>query len=114
MYGGAGDDTYYVDTDNTGDWTIELPNEGTDTVISSVSRILGNPNLENLILTGSAVSGSGNAADNVITGNDADNVLYGLVGNDTLNGGGGADTMYGGAGHDVLNGGAGADIMYGG
>ena len=114
MYGGAGDDTYYVDSGNTGDWTIEPPNEGIDTIVSSVSRILGNENLENLTLTGSAISGVGNTANNVITGNEADNVLYGLAGSDTLNGGAGVDTMYGGADNDVINGGSGADIIYGG
>ena len=56
----------------------------------------------NLTLTGtSAINGTGNAKDNVITGNSANNTLKGLAGNDTLNGGAGADTMTGGTGDDT-------------
>ena len=91
MSGGAGDDTYYVDTGNSDDWTLELANEGTDTVVSSASRILGNAKLENLVLVGGAISGTGNAANNNITGNGGNNTLIGLQGNDTLTGGGGND-----------------------
>ena len=94
MSGGAGDDTYYVDTGNSGDWTLELANEGTDTVVSSASRILGNANLENLVLVGGAISGTGNTANNNITGNGGNNTLIGLQGNDTLTGGGGNDIFY--------------------
>ena len=50
-------------------------------------------NVENLVLTGStAVNGTGNSSDNVLTGNSAAN---------TLDGGTGADTLIGGAGDDV-------------
>lgn len=57
----------------------------------------------NLTLTGSsAINGTGNARDNLITGNAAANQLSGLAGNDTLNGGGGNDTMAGGAGNDTF------------
>src|SRR5207247_4422555 len=66
MIGGTGDDTYFVDS--AGDVVTELASEGTDTVVSSVDYTLG-ANLENLTLTGSALSGTGNAQDNVITGN---------------------------------------------
>jgi len=99
MVGGAGNDTYVVD--NAGDLAIENANEGTDTVQSSVSYILG-ANVEHLTLTGSAaVNGTGNALDNVISGNSAANVLSGGAGNDTLNGAAGADRLIGGAGHDI-------------
>jgi len=47
MLGGAGNDTYYVD--NAGDRTVELANEGVDTVQASISHTLAD-NVENLIL----------------------------------------------------------------
>jgi Ca2+-binding RTX toxin-like protein len=73
---------------------IELANEGTDAVNSSISLTLP-ANVENLILTGTAGrSGTGNALDNTLTGNDGSNVLNGLLGADTLVGGLGDDTYY--------------------
>ncbi|MCJ2034860.1 beta strand repeat-containing protein [Methylobacterium sp. J-068] len=89
MTGGAGNDTYIVD--NSKDVVVELAGGGIDTVRSSVSFTLG-ANIENLVLTGAASKGTGNALDNVLTGNDANN---------TLDGGLGADTMAGGLGNDV-------------
>ncbi len=47
MIGGAGNDTYFVD--NLGDETVELANEGTDTVQASISHTLAD-NVENIIL----------------------------------------------------------------
>ena len=101
MTGGTGNDTYIVD--NTGDVVTENANEGTDTVISSISYTLGN-NLENLSLTlvgTAAINGTGNALDNVLTGNSAINTLSGGAGNDTLDGGAGADKLIGGTGNDT-------------
>jgi Ca2+-binding RTX toxin-like protein len=98
MSGGAGDDTYIVD--NAKDQVIELANEGSDTVNSSVSFTLGT-NIENLILTGSSkINGTGNALANVLTGNSGVNTLSGGAGDDTLNGKLGNDTLTGGAGKD--------------
>jgi Ca2+-binding RTX toxin-like protein len=103
MIGGSGNDTYVVDSVN--DVVEELdPNGGIDTVISSVDYSLA-PNLENLILQGAAINGTGNAANNTITGNTNDNTLRGLAGDDFL---------IGGAGNDYLDGGTGADTMIGG
>ncbi|QLE59239.1 calcium-binding protein [Nostoc sp. TCL26-01] len=112
MIGGAGNDTYYVDSSN--DQITELVNEGTDTVNASVSWTLSN-NVENLILTGSnAINGSGNGLKNTITGNSADNSLSGGDNDDTLKGNAGNDTLDGGAGNDNLAGGIGDDVMIGG
>ncbi len=100
MTGGNGDDTFIVD--ESGDTTIEgSALGGTDLVESSVTRTL-TANIENLTLTGgAAITGSGNALNNVITGNGAANSLYGFDGDDTLNGAGGADSMFGGNGDDT-------------
>jgi Ca2+-binding RTX toxin-like protein len=88
-----------------GEQVTERANEGTDTVISSVSYVLP-ANVENLTLNGTAaINGTGNALNNTIIGNAANNAL---------NGGAGADRMIGGAGNDILNGGTGADRMIGG
>ncbi|MBI3699143.1 MAG: hypothetical protein HY242_01680 [Afipia sp.] len=90
LVGGTGNDLYVVD--DAGDVIIENAGEGTDTVQSSVTYVLGT-NLENLTLTGSAaIDGTGNALANVIIGNSGDNILAGLGGADVLTGGGGNDT----------------------
>src|SRR4030065_278050 len=100
MVGGTGNDTYIVDS--TSDITTESSSTGgTDTVLSSVTWTLGS-NLENLTLTGSsALSGTGNDLDNILTGNSGNNTLTGNAGNDTLDGGSGSDTMRGGVGNDT-------------
>ena len=69
MLGGTGNDTYVVD--NVGDVVTELDGEGTDTIQSSISfSLAGLAFVENLTLTGTAaLSGTGNALDNIIIGN---------------------------------------------
>lgn len=120
MIGGEGDDTYVVDT--TGDVVSEAADQGRDTVLAAISYGLG-AGVENLVLSGSAAQGDGNALDNSITGNAADNILRGFggadtlaggEGNDNLQGGDGSDLLDGGNGNDTLDGGAGADAMTGG
>ncbi|WP_085316327.1 beta strand repeat-containing protein [Derxia lacustris] len=98
LTGGSGNDLYLVDS--SADRVVELALSGTDSVQSSLSWTLG-ANLENLLLTGSsAINGTGNALDNLITGNAAVNLLKGGAGNDTLDGGAGADSLVGGSGDD--------------
>ncbi len=81
LVGGMGGDTYSVD--DVGDIVTEAANEGTDTVQSSISYTLGT-NVENLTLTGTtAINGTGNALNNVMTGNGVTNILSGGAGNDT-------------------------------
>ena len=90
MSGGAGNDTYYVD--NTGDKTIEVTGEGSDTVRSTVTYTLS-ANVENLKLTGNGlINGTGNTLNNNLDGNGAANVLDGGTGADTMTGGNGNDT----------------------
>lgn len=99
MIGGTGNDVYYVD--RVEDVVVELPDEGIDTVMSSVSWHLG-ANVENLTLIGlGAIEGTGNGLDNVLIGNAKANVLRGRAGDDTLDGGGGRDRMFGGSGDDL-------------
>ena len=101
MEGGAGNDFFYVDA--ASDQTYEFSGQGTDTVISTITRTLAN-HLENLTLTGTAaLQGTGNTASNVITGNAGANILWGLGGSDVLRGGGGEDTIWGGTSGDSID-----------
>jgi len=100
MVGGKGNDTYSVE--NIGDSIIELSNEGTDKVTSSITWTLG-ANLENLSLSGiQAINGIGNGLNNIINGTAAANALFGDAGADSLTGGNGRDTLVGGIGKDQL------------
>ena len=109
LIGGAGNDTY---TWAAGLVIQESANEGTDTLYSSVSLTLAD-NLENLVLTGNATTGTGNAGNNTITGNNLANTLNAGVDSvyDQLYGGAGNDTLYGSVG-DLLDGGLGDDTYY--
>ena len=90
LIGGIGNDNYIVD--NAGDLVVEGADEGIDTVQATVNYTLGD-NVENLTLLGSGnLSGTGNAATNVIIGNSGNNILAGLGGADTLIGNTGVDT----------------------
>ena len=93
MTGATGNDTYFVD--NVGDVVVELANQGTDTINTTLTTysLAALANVENLTFTGVGnFTGTGNAAANIITGG---------AGDDTLNGGAGADTLVGGTGNDT-------------
>lgn len=110
LNGGTGNDVYVVSS-LTDTITEVASGGGTDTLESSITYTLSDAGtlnnlvlttaIENLTLTGTAITGEGNALDNVIIGNTGANGLYSLGGNDTLNGGTGADTMAGGSGNDL-------------
>ncbi|MGM4905210.1 DUF4347 domain-containing protein [Tardiphaga sp. 866_E4_N2_1] len=91
LIGGAGDDIYLVD--DAGDVALENAGKGVDLVRTNLASYLLGNDIENLTYTGTAsFSGTGNAADNVITGNSL---------SDTLDGGAGNDTLIGGSGNDI-------------
>ncbi len=93
MAGGAGDDTYIVD--NPGDFVTEEAGGGLDTVLASVTCGL-NPDVENLILTGSEnINAMGNNLGNILAGNSGNNTLIGMSGDDAylFAGGGGCDRV---------------------
>ncbi|MDD9901468.1 MAG: S8 family serine peptidase [Alphaproteobacteria bacterium] len=110
MLGHDGDDTYYLD--NTSDVVVESFGQGNDTIYASFNYTL-DANVENLVLTGGALTGLGNTLANTITGNSADNVLNGGTGADAMIGGSGNDTYYvDNVGDTVVeNTGAGTDIV---
>jgi Ca2+-binding RTX toxin-like protein len=110
MWGGRGNDTFYVD--HAGDRVHESRGQGADTVSASVSYSLAGTHVEKLVLTGSAdLSGTGNSLANRLSGNAGDNLLKGGAGHDVLKGGAGDDRLHGGAGHDTLTGGSGRDTF---
>ncbi|MDB9535207.1 DUF4347 domain-containing protein [Dolichospermum planctonicum CS-1226] len=93
LIGGVGNDSYYVD--NTADSITELVGQGLDSVFSTAATYTLSANVENLTLQGTtAINGTGNTLNNIITGNTADNVLTGGTGADTLIGGAGNDSYY--------------------
>jgi Ca2+-binding RTX toxin-like protein len=113
LSGGNGDDLYVVDNDYD---VVELenPDEGHDTVRSSVwfsFAISGNSYLEDLVLVGSEnIDGYGNEGANTIIGNIGDNTLGGFGGDDSLSSGQGNDYLDGGTGSDTMRGGTGDDV----
>ena len=121
MEGGPGDDAYVVD--HAGDQVYENPDEGVDTIYSSVSYELP-ADVERLVLTGDADINAygndygneiyGNAGANTLLGLDSDDFLDGGAGNDNLDADGGNDSLYGGDGNDNLTAGSGDDYLDGG
>src|SRR5207253_2584603 len=83
-------DTYVVDA--LTDVVTEAASQGTDVVQSSVAGYTLAANVENLTLTGTAGTGTGNTLNNVVTGNASANTLDGGAGSDSLVGLAGDDT----------------------
>ena len=116
LSGGAGDDTYVVDS--AADLVIEVSdfdadglyqNGGIDTIYTSVSidRLADYVENADLVEVATAPATSmyivGNDLDNRLIGNTLANRLDGGLGNDTLDGQGGLDTLTGGAGDDTYD-----------
>ena len=91
MFGGAGNDAYFVD--DGGDVLIENSGEGTDAVFSTAHLRLSE-NVGTLVLQGGGATLQG-------YGNSQANKLYGNTGSNLLDGGTGADVMRGDTGNDV-------------
>ncbi len=103
MAGGAGNDTYIVNSSL--DVVVEAAGKGFDLIRSTATSYTMANNVENLELSGPAITGVGNGLNNLIQGQSTGSIgnnLQGLAGNDTLSGYGGADTMTGGAGRDTF------------
>jgi Ca2+-binding RTX toxin-like protein len=101
MFGGQGNDRYFIDT--SGDSIAESVNNGRDqvTVRNAAALTKAIDDVEDYTFIGTArVSFTGNAGDNAITSAGASDTLFGEAGNDTLNGGAGADLLEGGDGND--------------
>ncbi|MFD0915013.1 LamG-like jellyroll fold domain-containing protein [Pseudahrensia aquimaris] len=95
MRGASGNDRYWVD--QYGDRTIELADEGFDTVLTELTTYKLSANVERLIFTDTANHiGRGNALDNILNGNAGDDRF--IVDE------GGADTFSGGNGQDMFDG----------
>ena len=116
----TGDDTYYLDEEDSNGWYCIWDNGGTDTITAedatkSVSIDLRNATLENEVGGGGYISQIGNdslgltiaynsTGDCIIenaTGSDQDDTLIGNEVNNILDGGAGDDTMSGGDGNDT-------------
>ncbi|MCX5948947.1 MAG: Ig-like domain-containing protein [Cyanobacteria bacterium] len=89
----AGNQITGVIEDLTGNDAPSWTNRFADTFISSSTATLASQYL-NLQLSGSsAINGTGNSLDNIISGNSGKNIINGGAGNDILTGGAGADTF---------------------
>ena len=94
MRGFAGNDIYYVD--NALDNVIEGGGQGSDTIWTTVSYVMGSGAVVETLRAASpaattAINLVGNAIANTLVGNDGNNILIGGAGNDTMYGLGGDD-----------------------
>ncbi|MGV3548839.1 calcium-binding protein [Rhizobium sp.] len=97
---GTGDDTLLT---SSAEYLLsEAPDQGYDTVKSTVSYTL-NANVEKLQLLGKRdIDATGNDEANYLVGNKVNNTLLGLGGDDRLDGGKGNDILTGGEGKDTF------------
>jgi Ca2+-binding RTX toxin-like protein len=131
LFGGSGNDTYFIDMGTGGattfDKVLELPGGGTDTVILvngvkgagawTGSRYVLPEQVENLSAQGAVILNSagtqidtifpaitviGNKVNNLIITGSGNDTLFGGLGDDTLKGGGGADTYFVNSTGDVV------------
>jgi Ca2+-binding RTX toxin-like protein len=99
--GGAGNDLFYIVSG--GERIREEAAGGHDRVYAARDYRLSE-HVEELVLTGSAIVGGGNAQDNRILGTQGANYLDGAQGADALRGYAGSDVLQGGDGNDFLQG----------
>jgi trimeric autotransporter adhesin len=105
LVGGSGDDTFVVNNPN--EQVIEVSDQGTSTLYSSVDYMLPE-NVQNLTLTGFGnLTGAGNDQDDVITANAGNDTLIAGSGDNTLIGGAGGDTFVAEAGNNLIEAGSG-------
>jgi serralysin len=110
MWGGTGNDRYYVD--DAADVVTEYADEGIDGVYVWIDHYTLGDHVEALVLAGpGGLTGTGNDLNNTMQGNDYGNVLNGGAGVDWLSGLGSDDILDGGTGADTMVGGEGWDIF---
>lgn len=119
LFGGAGDDTYFVNSSDSE--TVEFaivdgvpdPSRdagGHDVVITTAPFYLRDGSAIETIIMDGAYSARGNNLANTIVGDFETNLMFGREGTDRLIGNGGDDTLRGGEGSDRLVGGEGSDL----
>ncbi len=103
MIGGDGDDTYFVD--NVLDLVLEDPNEGIDTISTSLSVFGAIAEVERYAFTGKGnwtfIAGNAATSGLSIFGGGGSDLIQGTVWADMIDGGKGGDFLLGGDGDDV-------------
>lgn len=108
VWGGAGNDTIFVEGGEDVVRLVVEGGEGDDTIHGDDQTTDfddASGHIELLV---------GDEGDDTIYGNDGADVIYGMDGNDTIHGNAGLDSISGGGGVDVIYGGWGNDAIYGG
>jgi trimeric autotransporter adhesin len=116
---------YYLSGNLPSNFTISaarLDAGGNDWIYQSVDLTKSNgdlltlsefsPFVENIKLSGTAISAVGSADSNMVLGSDTDNQIFGLAGDDWISAGAGIDFIDGGLGDDFIDGGAGFDAVW--